>query len=175
MAYYYLLSSLPMLQSDGDMPLSYDQFLDLCRDTVPGTKYEMLKELTLSSTEGPLVSKWAEFYSIFKEELTYQRNVRLGRSAQPPTIREDRISKLVAAAMSHPNPLAAEQMLLAFQFEKLDELIGTHYFDDSALMGYGLKLRLLQRKNSFQPQTGKAEFDRILHTLQQQIMSMEQE
>ncbi len=175
MAYYYLISSLPMLRSDGDMPLSYDQFLDLCRSALQGAKYERLKELTLSSTEGPLVSEWAEFYGAFKEELTYQRNVRLGRSAQPPTQREDRIAKLVAAAMNHPNPLAAEEMLLAFQFEKLDELIGTHYFDDCALMGYGLKLRLLQRKNSFQPQSGKAEFGRILQTLQEQIMSMEQE
>lgn len=175
MAYYYLISSLPMLKSDGDMPLSYDQFLDLCRGALSDAKYQFLESLTLSSSEGPLVSEWASFYGTLKEELTYQRNVRLGRKAQPPSMREESVTKLISSAMNNKNPLAAEEMLLALQFERLDELVGIHYFDDHALIGYALKLKLLERKKSFQKERGAAEFGRIIDTLEHQILSMEQE
>lgn len=175
MAYYYLISSLPMLKSDGDMPLSYGRFLEMCRFDLSGAKYEMIKELTLSSSEGPLISKWAEFYSALKAELTYQRNVRLGRTAQAPGKRNEKIIKLVSAAINCKNPLVAEEMLLAVEFEKLDELIGMHYFDDYALVGYALKLKLLERKKAFDKETGKGEFGCIIDKLEHQIMSMEQE
>lgn len=175
MAYYYLISSLPMLKSDGDMPLSYDEFLNLCRDTLSDSKYELLKNLTLSSNKGPLISEWAKFYTVIKEELTYQRNVRLGRKAVTPSIREEGVTKLISSAMNNKNPLVAEEMLLSLEFEKLDELVGVHYFDDYALIGYALKLKLLERKSSFNKEKGKAEFGRITEKLEHQITSMEQE
>ncbi|MBO5928838.1 MAG: DUF2764 family protein [Clostridia bacterium] len=175
MAYYYLISSLPMLKADGSMPLSYDQFLILCRDVLGDAKYALLKDLSLSSVDGPLVKEWAKYYGLLHEELTYQRNVRLGRKTAAPSYREESIVKLVSAAMNHKNPLAAEEMLLAWQFEKLDELVGIHYFDDYALIGYALKLKLLERKQSFIKEDGKAEFGRIVGNLEHQIMSMEQE
>ncbi len=175
MAYYYLLSSLPMLKANGDMPLSYDEFLAQCQGALGESKYEMVKNLSLSSTEGPLISEWARFYGVYAAELAYQRHVRLGHKVEPPYGRDEKLSKVIAAAISHENPLHAEEMLLAVQFEKIDELIGTHYFDDAALMGYALKLKLLERKSSFKQDAGKAQFDRIIGNLEQQIMGMEQE
>ncbi len=175
MAYYYLISSLPMLKSDGDMPFSYEQFLSVCHDSLGEDKYRMLAELSLSSSEGPLVSEWAKFYGALTDELTYQRNIRLGRKAKAPEQREEAVSKLVSSAMNNKNPLEAEEMLLALEFERLDELIGTHYFDDYALIGYALKLKLLERKKSFDKERGKNEFYRIIDNLEQQIISMEQE
>ncbi len=175
MAYYYLLSSLPMLTFDGEMPFPYAQFLEMCRTAVSDSKYRELQELSLLSGEGALVSQWATFYAKVTAELTAQRNVRLGRKAQLPDSRDEGISKRVAAAMNNSNPLAAEEMLLALEFEKLDELVGTHCFDDVALMGYALKLKLLERKRGFQKEQGRAEFTRIVRQLEQQIMSMEQE
>lgn len=164
-----------MLKSDGDMPLSYDRFLSMCRSDLSNSKYEMLRDLTLASSEGPLISEWAKFYGVLKEELTYQRNVRLGRKASMTALRDEGTAKIVSAALADKNPLAAEEMLLKLQFKKLDELIGVHYFDDYALMGYALKLKLLERKKSFDLQKGKAEFNRIIENLECRIMSMEQE
>ena len=155
------------------MPLSYDEFLGMCRDSLSDSKYKMLEELTLGSENGTLVSEWSKIYGALHEELTYQRNLRLGRKATPPSVRQDNISKLVTSAMNNKNPLVAEEMLLAFQFEKLDELVGIHYFDDHALIGYALKLRLLERKKSFETEKGKAEFGRIVEKLEDEIMSME--
>ncbi len=164
-----------MLRADGDMPLSYDKFLENCRSSLNDAKYKLLSELTLSSTEGPLVSEWAKFYGTLKAELTYQRNVRLGRKAAVSHEREESVTKLISSAMNSKNPLAAEEMLLTLQFERLDELIGIHSFDDHALMGYALKLKLLERKKAFKKELGKKEFDRIVGKIEDEIISMEQE
>ena len=156
------------------MPLSYDKFLDACRSSLPDAKYKMLSELTLSSTEGPLVSEWAKFYGALKAELTYQRNVRLGRKANVTHEREESVTKLISSAMNNKNPLAAEEMLLGLQFERLDELIGIHNFDDHALFGYALKLKLLERKKAFKKELGEKEFSRVVEKLEDEIHSMEQ-
>ena len=100
--------------------------------------------------------------------------MRLGKKVQPVYPKDEELSKVVTSAMQ-ANPLQGEEELLSLQFKKLDELIGTHYFDDYALMGYALKLKLLERKSQFIKQTGKAEFDRIVGEIQQQITSMQQE
>lgn len=173
MAYYYLISSLPMLKSDGDMPLSYEQFLEMCRGEVNESKYEILENLSLSSNEGPLISEWAKFYGVLKEELTFQRNIRLGRKAQLPSIRDDSVSKVIYSAINNQNPLAAEETLLSLEFQRLDELVGIHYFDDYALIGYALKLKLLERKNSFDYKKGSAELNKIIKKLEHEIMSIE--
>lgn len=175
MGYYYLLSSLPMLKPDGDLPFTYNEFLKMCRTSLSNSKYEALRDLSLSSRKGPLVSDWAEFYGAFTDELTEQRKKRLSSEGQPSRPKDDAVSKIISQAMNLKNPLAAEEMLLKLQFEKLDELTGTHCFDDYALMGYALKLKLLERKNSFRKESGKAEFNRIVNELEKQIMSMEQE
>ena len=170
---YYLMASLPMLKADGEMPFSYNEFLRLCQGNVGETRYQMLRELTVASNEGPLVSDWAKFYGVLNAELTYQRNQRLGRSCQAPLERADGAIRTVTAAMNEKNPLEAEKMLLALQFEKLDELVNLHYFDECALVGYALKLKLLERKTVFRQDKGRAEFNRITDGLQKQIINME--
>lgn len=174
-SYYYLLSSLPMLKADGSPPLTYAEFLEMCKSAVSAAKYSALENLTLSSNKGPLLSEWSEFYAAFERELIRYRNQRSGKQVQNAGVRDESVFKTISAAVGGKNPLEAEKALLALEFEKLNELIGTHYFDDHALMGYALKLKLLERKNVFDQKKGKAELGRILHGLQQQILIGEQE
>lgn len=171
-SYYYLISSLPLLKVDGEMPFSYDAFLEQCRGKVNSARYQMLEELSVSSAEGPMVSEWAKFYERFNAELTYQRKQRLGKPCQVPAERDESITHAVTAAVSEKNPLEAEHMLLSIQFAKLDELVSMHYFDECALVGYALKLKLLERKTVFRQQEGKAELGRIVDALQQQIINI---
>ena len=170
---YYLLASLPMLKADGEMPFSYDTFLGMCRGNIKEDQYRLLETLTVQSSEGALVSDWAKFYGVLNQELIYQRKMRLGKPCQVPVERDDGAIRTVTAAMNEKNPLEAEQMLLALQFEKLDELVNQHYFDEAALVGYALKLKLLERKTIFQREAGRAELDRIAEGLQKQILNME--
>ena len=171
-SYYYLMSSLPLLKADGEMPLTYGEFLAQCRGSVSASRYEMLSTLSVDSDQGPLVSDWAAFYGKLKTELTYQRCVRLGRNVPAPSERDEAASRIVAAALNEKNPLTAENLLLALEFEQLDSLVSLHCFDDAALVGYALKLKLLERKTIFRFSEGKAELEGIVAGIQEQIMNM---
>ena len=174
-AYYYLMSSLPMLRAEGPLPLTYAQFLGMCKSSVSGARYALLEGLTLSSDELPLLAEWSGFYRALQRELTRYRNQRAGRPPQKADGADETLFKEVSAAVGGKNPLEAEKALLSLQLRKLDELIGMHYFDERALFGYALKLKLLERKNIFDQKKGKTELDRILVGLQKQILMGERE
>ena len=84
-SYYYLISSLPMLRTQGEPPIDYASFLSMCKSAVSSGVYKTLEDLTVRSCRGPLLSEWAEFYRSLSRELTYQRNLKLGRSCSIPS------------------------------------------------------------------------------------------
>ncbi len=171
-SYYYLISSLPELRADGDMPLTYDEFLNLCQSNVSDADYERLKNLTLNSTEGPLVDEWARFYGMLTKELNYQRSMNLGKSYSSAYDKDGLISQVASSAISAKNPLEAERILLEYEFDNLDSLVGLHMFDDHVLYGYAIKLKLLERLTSFEQDKGKAEFQTLFDGIQQQVYSL---
>ena len=171
-SYYYLIASLPELRADGDMPISYEQFLALCESNVSEETYERLRDLTLSSTEGPLVREWGTFYRMLTRELSYQRSVNLGRTYSSAYDKDGFIAQVAQSAMSAKNPLEAERLLLEYEFENLDSLVGLHMFDDHVLFGYAIKLKLLERLNSFEQEKGKAEFQTLLGGVQERVYSL---
>ena len=171
-SYYYLIASLPELRADGDMPLTYSEFLSCCQSNVSESKYQLLKDLSLSSTEGPLVDEWSVFYGMLNKELNYQRSMNLGKSYSSAYDKDGFISQVVASALSAKNPLEAERILLEYEFENLDSLVGLHMFDDYVLFGYAIKLKLLERLNCFEQAKGKAEFKSLFDGIQQQVYSL---
>ena len=84
-SYYYLISSLPMLRTQGEPPMDYAAFLAMCRSAVSAGVYRTLEELTVDSDKGPLLSEWAGFYKALCRELTklHEETVRttLGEAA----------------------------------------------------------------------------------------------
>lgn len=171
-SYYYLIASLPELRADGEMPLTYEEFLTLCQGNVSESDYELLKNLTLDSKEGPLVSEWSNFYGMLTKELNYQRSINLGKSYSTAYDKDGLIAQVAASALSAKNPLEAERILLEYEFENLDSLVGLHMFDDHVLFGYAIKLKLLERLTSFEQDKGKAEFQTLFDGIQQQVYSL---
>ena len=171
-SYYYLIASLPELRADGEMPITYSEFLNCCQSNVSDSDYQLLKDLTLSSTEGPLVGEWARFYGMLTKELNYQRSMNLGKSYSSVFDKDGLISTVVASALSAKNPLEAEKVLLEYEFENLDSLVGLHMFDDYVLFGYAIKLKLLERLNCFEQTKGKAEFNSRFNGIQQRVYSL---
>lgn len=171
-SYYYLTSSLPEIRADGDMPITYGEFLSLCQSNVSDSTYELLENLSLDSDEGPLVSEWAAFYGMLKKELNYQRSVNLGKTYSSAYDKDGFIAQVVQTALSAKNPLEAERVLLEYEFENLDSLIGLHMFDDYVLFGYAIKLKLLERLSCFEKEKGKAEFDSLFEGIQQRVYSL---
>ena len=171
-SYYYLISSLPDLRTDGDMPMSYDEFLDMCESKVSDDKFEMLKNLTLSSNEGPVVKEWAVSYGNLTKELNKQRSVNLGKPYNVEYDKDYVVGQVAAAALAAKNPLEAEKVLLDYEFELLDSLVGLHTFDDAFLFGYAIKLKLLERQGCFEQKKGQAEFKRLFDQVQQRVYSL---
>ena len=165
-SYYYLISSLPDLRTDGDMPMTYDEFLDMCQSNVSESKYECLKNLTLSSEEGPIMKEWAASYKNLMSELNYQRSVNLGRPYLA-SYDKDSVTAQVAGAA-----LEAEKILLDYEFDNLDSLVGLHTFDDVYLFGYAIKLKLLERQSCFVQSKGQKEFKRLFDQVQQRVYSL---
>ena len=171
-SYYYLIASLPELRADGDMPITYSEFLSCCQSNVSDSFYQILENLSLSSTEGPLVKEWANFYGMLTKELNYQRSMNLGRSYSSAYDKDGLIAQVVAQALAAKNPLEAEKVLLEYEFENLDSLIGLHMFDDYVLFGYAIKLKLLERQNCFEQEKGQAEFKSLFDGIQQRVYSL---
>ena len=171
-SYYYLIASLPELRVDGEMPLSYSEFLSCCEGNVSDKDYEILQNLTLSSKEGPLVEGWARFYEMLNRELSYQRSLNLGRTYSKPYEKDGFISQVVQSALTAKNPLEAERILLEYEFENLDTLVGLHMFDDYVLFGYAIKLKLLERLSCFEQEKGKTQFQSLFDGIQQQVYSL---
>lgn len=171
-SYYYLISSLPTLRSDGEMPMSYGEFLDCCRSNVSDSTFELLSNLTLASDQGPLVKEWAAFYGMLTKELNYQRSLNLGKTYSTSFEKDSLIAQVASAALKAKNPLEAEKILLDYEFEMLDSLVGLHAFDDHVLFGYAIKLKLLERQNCFEQAKGKAEFKTLFDQVQQRVYSL---
>lgn len=171
-SYYYLISSLPDLRTDGDIPITYDEFLNMCQANVSDSKYELLKNLTLMSDEGPVLKEWALSYGNLAKELNHQRSVNLGKSYTATYDKDSMIAQVATAVLAAKNPLEAEKILLDYQFELLDSLVGLHTFDDEYLFGYAIKLKLLERQSCFEQAKGKAEFKRLFDSVQQQVYSL---
>ena len=49
-SYYYLISSLPMLKTQGEPPMDYAAFLAMCKSAVSSGVYQSLEELTVDET-----------------------------------------------------------------------------------------------------------------------------
>ena len=171
-AYYYLVSSLPELRSDGEMPLSYQEFLDLCVSTVSEDKYRLLRDLTLSSTDGPLIKEWNRVYGSLTKELNYQRSMKLGKTYPAPANKDFMTAQVVSSALAAKNPLEAEKIMLDYEFQQLDELVGLHMFDDYVLFGYAVKLKLLERQGCFDHDKGASEFRQLLSEVQQRVYNL---
>ena len=150
-SYYYLISSLPMLKTQGEAPMDYAAFLAMCQTAVGSGVYQTLETLTVDADKGPLLSQWASFYQALRRELTYQRCVKLGRPCPVPSDREAAITQAVTAAVNADDPLEGERILL---------------------YGYAMKLRLLERQQGFRYEAGKRAFDGLMDHIRQQVVSL---
>lgn len=170
--YYYLISSLPDIRADGEMPCTYNEFLTMCESNVSEKKFKALKDLTLSSDAGSPLSEWGKFYNNLMGELNAQRSIRLGRPYTKDYEKDLENSRIVQEVFQAKNPLEAEKMLLRHQFEIIDDLIGQHTYDDVDLFGYAVKLKLLERQNCFVKERGKKTFNALLETVRNNITAL---
>ena len=172
-SYYYLVATLPSLRYDGIAPFSSTEFLNLCKEQVSTHHYQLISA-ALGGTDGKngLLQSYQQFSTMVRGELTEQRSRKLSLSDslyRNTSDKEARISETVRQALSLEDVLQAELLLLLLHWKYIDDLVALHTFDIEGLLGYALKLKLLERKNLFIREEGNAEFKRLFSNIQTEI------
>lgn len=164
------MSSLPSLSLGSKAPFSMEEFLALCKGNVSEADYMSL----CKGTSGCEFSrKWDCFYSSFLTELCNQRRRVHLVAVEAASETDVGISSVVSQAIAMSSgdavtrdPLAAELLMIKFLYGRADEMVGLSQFDQNALFGYQVKLRLLSRKDEFSALDGKAEYQRLFSNMQ---------
>lgn len=172
-SYYYLVATLPSLRYDGKPAYSTAEFLSLCKEQVSDSHYQLISSAFSDTPQrNRFLEEYQKFSAMVNGELTEQRSRKLSLSdSQYKNMhdKEARISETVRQALSMEDVLQAELLLLQLHWKFIEELVALHTFDIEGLLGYALKLRLLQRKNLFTRDEGNAEFKRLFSNIQTEI------
>ena len=170
--YYYLVSSLPMLEKYAEPSMNSEEFVETCEDWLSKQDLSLLNGITLvpsggkSYEHGSAAASWNEWEICLRNKLTRARGTKQNREVEAyiqdesdcfPEI--DRVMQDVAA--SH-NPLEAEKVLDDMRWSKLDELEACHDFDVNKLCAYKLKLQLCEKWMQREDKVGVERFNEIL-------------
>ncbi len=165
--YYYLVASLQILDFEKESALSYQEFLDLCREQLTNKDFEILSKATLQYDDpnpvNHVLDRWAKFNRRFRNELARIRAKNKGQDSSDYT-RGDLYVDSFAIEVSHralkaDNPLEAEKILDRFRWKKLEELIRRDVFHVEVLIVYALQLQILERYKHIGSSKGKEKFE----------------
>lgn len=152
--YYYLVSSLPMLEFGAKPPLSYKDFIRCCQGQLASSDMNVIERTTILPYEDiedpyPALREWKRFDTGLRNELA---RFRAGKRSKDPAqyIRgEDSSEAFVSGfahwAVSQDSPIESELYLDRIRWERIEELQMGHYFDIDCLIAYALKLQILER------------------------------
>ncbi len=172
-SYYYLVSTLPSLRWEDKCPFSCDEFLVMCKGNITKSEYNIIEE-TFSGkpTSSKYVKEWQAFQTMVKKEMADQRSKKLniaGDKYKNSGDKEYRIVESVRNALSAPNALEGELIIMQLYWKYLDDKSAGHVFDLEGLLGFSIKLQLLERKSIFDRAEGNKEFTSLLSNLQSNI------
>ena len=144
-------------------PLSFEQFLELCRGIISDRDIEVLESLPhidgyIYDDKNPTLKKWHAFDTALRNALV---RIRAGRKHVDPAryLRHDgyedpMIFNIAMNAYKNPSILESEMILDRERWHKLDELSVGHYFGIDILIIYALKLLILERWNRIETDEG---------------------
>jgi len=141
-----------MLHFGMKAPLSFEKFLQACKDLIPDDELGLLLTVSLgdySASEQPTLRRWRAFDIELRNELAKIRASRKHIDAHK-YLREDgcaepSIAHAAMAAHRMPSIIEAERLLDQYRWQALDDMAFGHYFDIDALIVYAYKLRVLER------------------------------
>lgn len=179
-SYYYLVASLPMLRFEADPPISMEQFLASCRQSMGDKDFLLVKGLVDGNLESiqdecRYLAQWKLFLNNLHISLNEARSIALSRTddnRHTTTDKDFHIQEVVKLAMQAETPLEAELLLMHFQWKYAEDLLQSRVFDREVLFTYAIQLALLERKSLFTPMEGNAEFKRLFSNLQSIIKSI---
>ena len=152
--YYYLVSSLPMLEFGMKMPLSYNDFLLLCQEQLSFRDMHTIERTSMSPCEdiedpSSTLGEWKRFDITLRNELARFRASKKSKDPLEYIRGEDSPDPFVSGfahwAVSQDSPVDAELYLDRIRWDRIEGLQKGHYFDIDYLITYALKLQILER------------------------------
>ncbi|MCQ2397503.1 MAG: hypothetical protein MJ106_07395 [Lentisphaeria bacterium] len=168
--FIYILSSLPMLELDGDGAWEYDRFLETCENLVSAKEFSILEHLSLfpdASNHNPVLCGWRQWMVVMGNMMVKYRAKHLGvdpkqylRSGKDDYPGDERV---LDGIMSQPGLLAKQNAWEKLQWEKLQELEDEGgAFSWNALLVYALRLLILQNRRRYEQKAGREAFENLV-------------
>ena len=179
-SYYYLIAQLPFLIYEQKPPMSSSAFKALAESLILEDDAALMGSLSLepappgAGSDGPsyavpaaltgcdFIDGWREWERSLRLNLAKHRAIKLKRDSvstfEPPSFPADAAAVAVKAVTGEWSPLEAEIFLDRARWNAIEILAGNDYFDRNNVFAYFLKLMLLERRQSFNAETGFAEY-----------------
>ena len=181
-SYYYLVSQLPYLIYGQTPPMSSPAFRDLALTKLSAEDAALLDAVTLDpqptqpgdhrgtgsyadiapSSGSDFIDNWKEWERVLRLNLAKHRSIRTKREtssqAEPPNYPADAAVLAVRAMASAESPLEGEILLDKARWSAIEIFQGIDYFGRNTIYAYLLKLMILERRASFQTETGFSEY-----------------
>jgi hypothetical protein len=172
LAYYYILSSLPMLRKEGPPPLTSDQFLYSCSQMIPEKTVKRLSSLKLlpeketGFSRSSAAAKWYQWETEMRIKLAKFRAVNLGREHKHHDNGFSDIDRRIEEILSVANPAEREKMLDSLRWRALEDIEFGHNFDFDSLCIYKIKLMLLEKWVGKDQRMGLDNLDAIVNKIE---------
>jgi len=106
--------------------------------------------------------KWCEWERVFRLNLAKTRAQKLKRdigvSEEPPIVPLEAFQTAIRSVAGDGSPLEMEVFIDKARWATIDSLVGFNYFDSNNVFAYYLKLLIMERKVSFDKETGFSEY-----------------
>lgn len=168
--YYYVISALPTLFLNKELPIRKRDFLSICKENLRTADFEMISSIDFFKVE-PVTSSLDIIRSFFRwesglrNELIRLRADSLGLKSEEFLRNEiyDHSRMLIAEeAFLADSPLMAEDILNKARWNYLDKLEFSHYFDIEILAIFFIKLQILERISLFDEVKGLEKLNAVV-------------
>ena len=162
--FYYLISSLPMLEPDEAPKLTPEDFSAACADCISPKQAEILKSLSLVPGAG-VMPEWEEWETMLRNRLAGRRSKAVENSGRYIREEKDFFSEIehgVQEVYLKDNPLERENFLDTLRWNRLEDIEAGHEFDFTKLCVYKLKLLLCGKRAARDRVQGEENYDRIV-------------
>lgn len=172
---YYLISQLPAfsMEQGGELPVSWNSFLELCSRFLLAKDFDALSSLSLEpdfysgKTGYAALDKWNEYEKSLRYVLAGIRAGKLKKEFNmdasgifPGGISQEVINTAGTAA-GFKNPLEAEIYLCEAGARFAESLAGFDIFSLDNVFAYGIRLRLAERIRLFNEEAGIESYKKI--------------
>lgn len=158
--YYYLLSQLPYLQFNQEQLITRRYFMEEAQKWLSADEYENVIQASIydyspeENAESEILNNYRNFEFQLRMDLASWRKAKQEGH-------ETREVSFPIALLKDESPLVVEKNLIEYRWKFIDDLLLGHYFDLEAVLGYFLKLQLLERLFSFNKEKGKEKFSQL--------------